>query len=116
MCHVVFLTGLDPSTNNNRDALPYWMAAMVKSPVLSCWCGVVHVPQKRNTPYKVVPPSQIAKVGEHNSNFTMVYHTQITIVDGVYKPRNISGGQHLTLIPQAVHLPENKPTDKANPR
>ena len=30
--------------------------------------------------------------GPHNSNFTMVYGTQITILTGVYKPTNITGG------------------------
>ena len=35
--------------------------------------------------YKVVPQF-VSKVGAHNSNFTMVYGTQITIVTGVYDP------------------------------
>ena len=32
--------------------------------------------------------------GPQNSNFTMVHDTQITLVDGVYKPTYNSGGPH----------------------
>ena len=44
--------------------------------------------------YNVGPPApKIAKL-VHNSNFTMVYGTQRTIVMGVYKPTYNWGGPH----------------------
>ena len=44
-------------------------------------------------------PVRERSVGEHNSNVTMVYGTQITyIVTGAYKPTNITGGPHIVAI------------------
>ena len=46
-------------------------------------------------------PRSIAwKIGEHNSNFTMVYGTYNELVAGAYKPTNITGGPHIVLLGQ----------------
>jgi hypothetical protein len=42
----------------------------------------------------VGPPFSIAKL-VNITPITMVYDTQITIVNGIYKPTNITGGPHI---------------------
>ena len=44
--------------------------------------------------YKVVPQFGIAKL-VYKSNFTMVYGTYKDLVNGAYKPTNITGGPHI---------------------
>ena len=67
----------------------------------SCLCGYGSNPRHR------VFSQNYGWLMVDNSNFTMVYGTQITIVTGANKPTNITGGPHIVVfmrVCSSIHL------------
>ena len=70
------------------------------------WCKL-NSPASKSYPLVKTPtkwgPQTIAKL-VYNSNVTMVYGTQITIVIGAYKPANITGGPHFVAMESPIEF------------
>ena len=56
-------------------------------------------------------PVNDSQVGEHNSNFTMVYGTQITIATGAYKATYNWGASHCIYIYIHVYTESIEPIE-----
>ena len=114
----VFLVGSEEVWLSINGRIPKWVVQVMENPIhfLKKYMVIMGYPHFRKPPFQIFRCSTIQceapvrqrSVGEHNSKFTMVYGTQITIVTGenlnhlitgqitivtgAYKPTNITGG------------------------